>query len=132
MAESSFNQIMTLVDQRLDAVTRAIALEALTRLIQRSPVLTGLFRNSWQVGLDTINTATGSPDINGSGALTGGAAALSNAKSGQSIAITNSLPYAEALESGHSKKAPNGMVAITAAEIQQLTDQQVSIVRRTV
>lgn len=129
---ATFDQVILQLDAKVDAVTRAIALEALKRLVQRSPVDTGLFRNSWQVGLDTINTATGSPGTNGGGALTDGAAALSQARAGQTIAITNSLPYAERLEDGWSQQAPNGIVAITAAEMQQLTDQQVSIVRRTV
>lgn len=37
---------------------------------------------------------------------------------GQVHYVQNSVPYIEALEDGHSRQAPNGMVALTAVEFQ--------------
>jgi hypothetical protein len=35
---------------------------------------------------------------------------------GHTIYIVNNLPYANALENGHSKQAPSGMVKVTLQE----------------
>lgn len=41
--------------------------------------------------------------------------------------IQNSVPYIQALEDGHSERqAPNGMVAITAAEFQGIVSEEVN------
>jgi hypothetical protein len=42
---------------------------------------------------------------------------------GQTIFITNSLPYAQRLEYGWSKQAPLGVVRITAVEFQSIARQ---------
>ena len=69
-------------------------------IVKRTPVDTGRLRGNWQT---SINTSDGS-------------APIIMAKLGDSIFITNNLPYAQVIESGSSKQAPSGMVAITAAE----------------
>ena len=42
---------------------------------------------------------------------------LNNCKAEDTIYISNNLPYIRALEYGHSKQAPNGMVGTTIAGI---------------
>ena len=42
---------------------------------------------------------------------------VGNAQPGESIWISNNLPYITALEDGHSKQAPAGMVALSLAEV---------------
>jgi hypothetical protein len=44
--------------------------------------------------------------------------------------ITNSVPYIQALEDGHSKQAPHGMVATTEVEFQGIVDVAVSKVSK--
>jgi hypothetical protein len=40
--------------------------------------------------------------------------------------IQNSVPYIERLEDGYSRQAPNGFVALTAAEFQGIVSEEVS------
>jgi hypothetical protein len=50
--------------------------------------------------------------------LTNAAAALTGFKLGETTFIANSLPYAQALEEGHSKlKAPEGIYAVAAEQV---------------
>ncbi|HNU27153.1 MAG TPA: hypothetical protein PKJ38_13680 [Planctomycetota bacterium] len=106
---------------RIDIVSRKIALEMFRRVILRTPVDTGRARGNWQ-------TTVGAPAIGELGtrhnAKTGGAPIARaitvgqawKATTGASILLTNNLPYIERLEHGYSKQAPAGMVAITVAE----------------
>lgn len=79
----------------------------------------GRFRANWQVGYGAINTTT-TEDTDKSGRSTvsriSGLVAAAPLW-GMSIYMTNSLPYAVALEHGHSTQAPVGMVRTTLAEI---------------
>ncbi len=59
------------------------------------------------VGITTINDLPGTP---------AGAAGLKHY-------ISNSLPYAQALEYGHSSQAPAGIVAVTAVELTSIAER---------
>jgi hypothetical protein len=37
--------------------------------------------------------------------------------------LTNNVPYAQRIEDGWSRQAPNGLVALTAVEFQQIVDE---------
>lgn len=79
----------------------------------------GRFKNNWYVGLDSQPTETNdTPDASGQGSNTRGLAVLEVFRVGQvnSIYFTNNLPYAQALENGHSNQAPGGMVGLTALD----------------
>jgi hypothetical protein len=80
-------------------------------MVRMSPVDTGRFRSNWQSGFGSANIDTGSPE--NSDAIGRASAALESWKPGQTIWLTNSLPYSRALEYGHSKQAPGGMVRLT-------------------
>lgn len=58
------------------------------------------------------------PDASGQGSNSRGLAVLEVFRVGQvnSIYFTNNLPYASALENGHSNQAPGGMVGLTALD----------------
>ena len=56
-------------------------------VVKLTPVDTGRLRNNWQI---TPNIAIG-----------------------RKVIISNNLPYAQVIEDGHSKQAPNGMVKVT-------------------
>lgn len=82
----------------------------------------GRFKNNWYVGLDSQPTETNdTPDASGQGSNSRGLAVLEVFRVGQvnSIYFTNNLPYAQALENGHSNQAPGGMVGLTALDAAQ-------------
>lgn len=92
----------------------------------------GRFKNNWYVGFDSQPTETNdTPDASGQGSNSRGLAVLEVFRVGQvsSIYFTNNLPYAAALENGHSGQAPGGMVGITALDAAQLFREAMSEVR---
>ena len=92
----------------------------------------GRFKNNWYVGLDSQPTETNDiPDASGQGSNSRGLAVLEVFRVGQvnSIYFTNNLPYAQALEDGHSKQAPGGMVGLTALDAAQYFREAMSEVR---
>lgn len=92
----------------------------------------GRFKNNWYVGFDSQPTETNDiPDASGQGSNSRGLAVLEVFRVGQvsSIYFTNNMPYAVALENGHSGQAPGGMVGITALDAAQLFREAMSEVR---
>ncbi len=105
---------------KAESIVKVTMIELFNRVIQKSPVDTGRFRANW-------NCSIGSPDLSTSQAIDpSGSGAISKATStvvsytlnGQSVFLTNNLPYADRLENGWSKQAPNGMVRLSVMEIQ--------------
>ncbi|WGA86210.1 hypothetical protein NFL11_10750 [Citrobacter braakii] len=89
----------------------------------------GRFKNNWYVGFDSQPTESNdTPDASGQGSNSRGMAVLEVFRVGQvsSIYFTNNLPYAAALENGHSGQAPGGMVGITALDAAQLFREAMS------
>lgn len=104
---------------RAELVARKVALDMFSKIVLKSPVDTGRFRGNWQVSvgapaMGTLNTTdkSGGTAI---GRITGAATTLGL---GQTIYLTNNLPYAVRLEYGHSKQAPAGMVRTTIDEFE--------------
>ncbi|TKU41551.1 hypothetical protein FDW94_17950 [Citrobacter sp. wls757] len=92
----------------------------------------GRFKNNWYVGFDSQPTQSNdTPDASGQGSNSRGLAVLEVFRVGQvsSVYFTNNLPYAQALENGHSNQAPGGMVGITALDAAQLFREAMSEVR---
>lgn len=92
----------------------------------------GRFKNNWYVGFDSQPTETNdTPDPSGKGSNSRGLAVLEVFRVGQvnSIYFTNNLPYAQALENGHSNQAPGGMVGLTALDAAQYFREAMSEVR---
>ncbi|EPZ2457895.1 hypothetical protein ACXLRS_003132 [Citrobacter youngae] len=92
----------------------------------------GRFKNNWYVGFDSQPTQSNdTPDASGQGSNSRGMVVLEVFRVGQvsSIYFTNNLPYAAALENGHSGQAPGGMVVITALDAAQMFREAMSEVR---
>lgn len=92
----------------------------------------GRFKNNWYVGFDSQPTESNdTPDASGQGSNSRGLAVLEVFRVGQvnSIYFTNNMPYARALEEGHSGQAPGGMVRVTALDAAQLFREAMSEVR---
>lgn len=114
---------------RMDQVVGKVVLDLYSRLVQRSPVDTGRFRQSWRVDGPGINWNAAAITADPFGQHTPAqqsAAALINAvarlkiTAGGVITISNPLPYGQRLEYGWSKQAPAGMVRVTLAEFEQV------------
>ncbi|MEN3754450.1 hypothetical protein ABC733_22730 [Mangrovibacter sp. SLW1] len=92
----------------------------------------GRFRGNWQISFDVPATGeTGRIDKSGNLTIATGEVVLSAFKVGmKNIYFCNNVPYAYALEMGHSSQAPNGMVRITAAEFQRFFNEAVGEVDR--
>lgn len=98
-----------------------VAAYALVRLVELTPVATGHAKGNWQV--QYFGSAVQELDVTdaiGNVTIAEGMRKLANAQPFQRISISNAVPYIRALEQGHSRQAPRGMVAITVAEIRAL------------
>lgn len=127
----------------MDSVTRKTVLDIGTRLVNRTPVgdatywkskppagyVGGHARANWQhsagglnaVEHDTIDGNTWEGDNVSKDRITGSLAAT---RKGEDTVhyISNSVPYIQALEDGHSRQAPNGIVSLTAVEFQGIVN----------
>ena len=92
-------------------VVRRTAIELQSMMIERSPVDTGRFKGNWQAGVGVANTSTS--DSVGNDALERTETVLNSWTPGQTIFLTNSMPYATRLENGWSQQAPYGMVRLS-------------------
>ncbi len=101
-----------------------VGVRALVGLVMKSPVDTGRFRGNWMLSTTAPYSGPEMPaDKSGQLTLARGDAELSRYRSREDYPVlyfTNNLPYAGELERGHSLQAPNGMVALTVAEISAL------------
>jgi hypothetical protein len=114
------DQIGDYVEGRMDQLLRVTVLETDKRLKSASPVDTGRFRASWQVG---ENAATGGQV--GPGSYSSAPAltriGYSQEKVGNIYSVHNNLPYAEPLATGvphGSKQASPGWVQGIAKDMQ--------------
>jgi hypothetical protein len=125
---ADLNKLCAKAGDKAEQVVRKVAIELQNGMIEKSPVgnpdlwkgkppagyVGGQFRSNWQCGVGAINAATG--DAPGSDAKGRTALAVATWKPGQTIFLTNSLPYANRLENGYSKQSPVGMVRLTVQE----------------
>lgn len=102
------------IDVDFEIALKKIIFECWTRIIQRSPVDTGRFRSSWTLQEGTPNVSV---KADGKYQHTPPMPQLALANPFTMVWINNSLPYAERLEFGSSKQAPEGMVRLTVHEV---------------
>ena len=76
------------VDRDRSNLVKKVATECFTRIVKRTPVDTGALRKDWDLRVNKYHAV-----------------------------IENGMSYAARIENGYSKKAPEGMVAITVAEL---------------
>jgi hypothetical protein len=108
--------------QQMEKLLRVAVFETDARLKAASPVDTGRFRASWQIG---ENVAGPAPDYLGN---EGGPNAsipppvkinYQREQLGNVYSVHNNLPYAEPLANGSSKQADRGWVQGVAKDMQQ-------------
>lgn len=86
---------------------KSISLKVLASVVKKTPVDTGMAKNSWNLSEGKIDTSLNNKvrdEISGK----------------KDIYLTNSVDYIMKLENGYSKQAPKGMVALTVNELKRL------------
>lgn len=106
-----------------EEMVRKIAERLFENIVRRTPVDTGWARANWVPSINEIDARSPGerppdgetvPEPN-PGAI---AAVVQQGKIGDVFWLTNAVPYIRALEYGHSKQAPAGMVRVSIAEVQ--------------
>lgn len=117
-----------LPQHRVNEVMKRTAITAYERLTRRAPVLTGRYRwgfNCSVNGIDYIVPDPAPPEYAKKKQVyyqwdpEKAAKAFVEVSADDVVIISNSLPYAEALENGHSKQAPAGIFRVTIPEIKE-------------
>ncbi len=128
-----------------DAVVRKTVFDVMASIDEMSPVgnpslwkrpeaapegyVGGHFRANWQLGVGALPTT----EIAGT-AYKGTLAKEQNKLPVKASCLVyyyaNNAPYAQALEDGHSKQAPHGMVALTKVRFQGIVSQAAQAVNK--
>lgn len=124
--KADFAKLIEKAGERAEDVVRKTALQLQTSMIEMAPVDTGRFKGNFVPGIGTINLKNDyPPDKSGAAAIDRTKVALQGWKAGQTIFLTNSLPYSRRLEYGWSKQAPGGMVRLTVANYSRALSEAV-------
>lgn len=118
-------QVAVQTERELSMTLRKTCMSIGRRIIMRTPVRRGMARGNWQATIGA--PALGALDRADPGGARAGAELNSvvgkwEVVQGASFFFTNNLPYIGRLESGYSKQAPTGMVAVTMAEFGGIVD----------
>ena len=98
----------------IPTLQRKIGLEALRRIVLKTPVDTGRARGNWQT---TINRSVESEHWQTDPIEAGTATLAGEIPPYAVVYLTNNVIYILPLEHGHSKQAPYGMVGLTLEEL---------------
>ena len=106
------------VPDQMVTVQRKVCLDALAKLVKRTPVDTGRARGGWQVGINQRPPETERLDKNGSKTIGAGRNVIGSIKKPTVCFIVNDVEYIVELEKGRSKQCPpGGMMALTVQEL---------------
>lgn len=123
--DAEFRKATKIILEGSEKVIRGVAIDIFGEVIHQSPVDTGRFKGNWQTTL--TKPASGVVEtLDPSGNSTQGKANAVIAKfklAAKSLLLTNNLPYAEALASGHSKQRPSGWIESITANFQAVVDK---------
>ena len=96
-------------------VVKRVAFDLFGRIVKRTPVDTGRARASWTIALNHADRTVQPP-----GRYNAPKIGFLDVKPGDSVVISNNLPYITALEDGHSQQSPpHAMVGLSIEEIKQ-------------
>lgn len=129
---AAITRLKWITRERCTLFLRALALEAHSRVVMRTPVRTGRARGNWMLTIGQMSRAS-RPDFydpNGTTSIAEGLAFVKSLKFGDKMWTTNNLPYIYPLELGHSQQAPHGMAAITVKEVQAIASHLVEQIKR--
>lgn len=97
-----------------DEHLRKVSAEMLQQVIVGSPVDTGAFRGNHRISVNSPDNTydLSTADKGGSSTQQKGNQKILQAKLGDLVYVQNNLPYAVALENGHSQQRPLGIYSI--------------------
>lgn len=98
-------------------IVKKVAMQVLTGVVLKTPVDTGRARGGWQLDIGDFSGAPDRLDPTGAAVFADAARKLGALKFGERVVIGNNVHYITYLEEGSSKQAPQGMVAVTLAEV---------------
>lgn len=102
---------------------KAVMLETFSRVVLRTPVLTGRLRGSWQISINSEPGENQGEDKQGGVVLSFVRGKLDSFDLGDMVYFYNYQPYARRIEYGYSKKAPRGMVRVTLGEMNAIVSE---------
>jgi hypothetical protein len=136
-------QIGNYIEGKMEQLLRSVVLDVDTRCKLESPVDTGRFRMSWQVGENATGFYDAGPQQPATGAFknqskppkspeaTGLRKMNYNKETlGNVYSVHNNLPYAEPLANGTSNQAPAGWVQLIAKDAQMYALAQAAKIGR--
>lgn len=106
---------------KADGVVAEVVQEIGRRVIARSPVDTSAFQSNWNYGLETRDAFFSDKRLKNK--TLNNLEELPKSAAGFVHWVSNAAPYGPALERGHSRQAPQGMVALTQLEFGQIVEQ---------
>lgn len=113
-----------------EKVMRQVSIKLFSAIIKASPVDTGRFRMNWMASGGTpASGVTDATDKSGNIATGNATSFVLKAADWQEFTLTNNLPYAQRLEYGWSKQAPQGMVRTNVSRFQQLINEEANKVK---
>lgn len=110
-----FRRLGDRVEQNTHNMVRIAALAVDRKLVFRTPVDTGQARSNWLVGINAPTRQTEGVESPGA-AIARASATIRASKPGDTIYISNNLPYIGELNRGKSRQAPPGFVEQAANE----------------
>ena len=130
--EIKLSQIGDYMEDQVEQLLRVTVLQADAKLKEGSPVDTGRFRISWQVGENSANSRPAPKgDYKGTSApLKGSNYQAGQEKLGNYYSIHNNLPYAERLGNGYSKQANAGWIDLIGKQMQAFVRSSYEQIKR--
>ena len=129
---SQFAKIAANNKGRMKKIAKQAYVVTVQKVSRRTPVSSGLFKNNWFTALNAPSQQTtqriggtfGDPQSNAADD-----AIRIQFDIGETLFLTNSLPYADRLEYGWSDQAPQGMVRISAGEWTQTVNTVIRLTK---
>jgi hypothetical protein len=131
------------VNQQMEKLLRVVVLDVDARLKMESPVDTGRFRASWQVGENAAGFYDAGPQQPATGAFKNQSKPpkspeatglrkmnYEKEKLGNVYSVHNNLPYATPLANGHSRQALTGWVQAISKDAQSYAKAQAAKIGR--
>ncbi len=117
----SLNNITAKINNSVEDTVKGAVFELTKNIIYKSPVDSGRFRGNWQVSFNNpIDSVLDTLDKSGDETVSKVGSEINTNKVPMAYWINNNLPYAEKLEYGWSKQAPQGFVRQNILRINQL------------
>jgi len=107
-------------------VVKKIAFQLHDDIVVRTPVDTGRARSNWNIAIGDNPDLSTKEEYAYHAAAASKKSVLTTMSVLDRIWITNSLPYIEALENGHSQQAPAGMVKLAVMDIEKEINQTIA------